>query len=227
MEWSKLDLRKAAILKKECDTALIALNKVCNEGDSSKKAALANSILQRINELEEFYVNADSGCQHPHHFFGKFIIIYHLRWKGNTIREATASASPSTAKSQYCSRGEFFSFHTKRKWCTPSNRSTLRHRIEFVDQGSHGFLFVDVGFATTYSRQDCFRCGWDDTAVQNRNSNEKDSTDICLGVRHTRRTRNERSNICWWVFVRSHRHTRDVRTRNGQWNQRGNRRGRG
>lgn len=60
MEWSKLDLRKASLVKKEVDTALLALNKVLSDGDMAKKILLANSIISRIEELDQFQLQNDS-----------------------------------------------------------------------------------------------------------------------------------------------------------------------
>eukprot|EP01039_Chlorochromonas_danica_P002144 gene2144-2339_t len=60
MEWLKLDLAKASLLKKEVDTVLARLAEIIlNPGDIDK-TALINTVQTRIQELETFYLkNSD------------------------------------------------------------------------------------------------------------------------------------------------------------------------
>lgn len=60
MEWQKLDLAKASLLKKEVDTVLARLNELITNPGDVDKAALINTIQSRIQELENFYLkNSD------------------------------------------------------------------------------------------------------------------------------------------------------------------------
>jgi len=58
MEWCKLDIRKASVLKKEVDLALLSLQQA--EGDDKRRAALLGAFRERIDDLEEFRSQYDS-----------------------------------------------------------------------------------------------------------------------------------------------------------------------
>ncbi len=54
MDWSKLDIRKASILKKEVDHILSALKESIDSGDVDRRSALLNSVAIHIDSIEEF-----------------------------------------------------------------------------------------------------------------------------------------------------------------------------
>ena len=60
MEWQKLDIRKASVLKKQVDLGLQALKTALHEGDGVRRAALIQSFLVQIDEIEEFRSMNDS-----------------------------------------------------------------------------------------------------------------------------------------------------------------------
>ena len=60
MEWQRLDIRKASILKKQVDLGLAALKIAINEGDAQARGALIESFLVQIDEIEEFRSMNDS-----------------------------------------------------------------------------------------------------------------------------------------------------------------------
>ena len=60
MEWQRLDIRKASILKKQVDLGLAALKTAINEGDAQARGALIESFLVQIDEIEEFRSMNDS-----------------------------------------------------------------------------------------------------------------------------------------------------------------------
>lgn len=61
MEWQKLDLAKASLLKKEVDAVLSRLAEISSSpGGDLDKSALVNTVQARIQELETFYLkNSD------------------------------------------------------------------------------------------------------------------------------------------------------------------------
>lgn len=60
MEWTRLDLRKASVLRKEVDLAVRLLTRATTEGeDPAKVAELVESVQNRIREIEEFYTQND------------------------------------------------------------------------------------------------------------------------------------------------------------------------
>lgn len=58
MDWCALDIRKASILKKEVDLALLQLQQA--EGDSKRTASLMSAFSRRVDEIEEFRYQYDS-----------------------------------------------------------------------------------------------------------------------------------------------------------------------
>jgi hypothetical protein len=60
MEWQRLDIRKASILKKQVDLALSALKQAITDGDANRRQALVQSFLVQIDEIEEFRSVNDS-----------------------------------------------------------------------------------------------------------------------------------------------------------------------
>ena len=56
MEWLSLDIRKAALVKKEVDVALVALE----QSEGARRAAVLSSFHSRIEELDEFRAANDS-----------------------------------------------------------------------------------------------------------------------------------------------------------------------
>ena len=60
MQWQRLDIRKASILKKQVDLGLAALKTAVNEGDANTRGALVQSFLVQIDEIEEFRSMNDS-----------------------------------------------------------------------------------------------------------------------------------------------------------------------
>jgi hypothetical protein len=60
MDWQRLDLGKAALLKKEVDAALRRLAESATNPEINKKA-LAASIQQRIQEIEAFCTHHSDG----------------------------------------------------------------------------------------------------------------------------------------------------------------------
>lgn len=60
MEWQRLDIRKASILKKQVDLGLGALKTAVNDGDANTRSALIQSFLVQIDEIEEFRSMNDS-----------------------------------------------------------------------------------------------------------------------------------------------------------------------
>mmetsp|Transcript_1758 Transcript_1758/g.1767 ORF Transcript_1758/g.1767 Transcript_1758/m.1767 type:complete len:389 (+) Transcript_1758:35-1201(+) len=55
MEWSKLDLKKASVLRKEVDNALRLITQAVEKDDQNTLELLIQSIKLRSNEIEEFY----------------------------------------------------------------------------------------------------------------------------------------------------------------------------
>jgi hypothetical protein len=60
MEWQKLDIRKASVLKKQVDLGLQALKTAISEGDNARRSSLVQSFLVQIDEIEEFRSMNDS-----------------------------------------------------------------------------------------------------------------------------------------------------------------------
>lgn len=60
MEWQRLDIRKASILKKQVDLGLGALKTAVSDGDANMRSALIQSFLVQIDEIEEFRSMNDS-----------------------------------------------------------------------------------------------------------------------------------------------------------------------
>ena len=60
MQWQRLDIRKASILKKQVYLGLAALKTAANEGDAQTRGALVQSFLVQIDEIEEFRSMNDS-----------------------------------------------------------------------------------------------------------------------------------------------------------------------
>jgi len=60
MEWSKLDIKKASVLKKQVDLALLTLKQALLDGDVTRKNALLVSFNNRIDDIEEFRAVHDS-----------------------------------------------------------------------------------------------------------------------------------------------------------------------
>ena len=61
MEWTKLDIRKASVLKKQVDLALLTLKQALLDGDVVKRNALITSFNTQIDNIEEFRAMYDSG----------------------------------------------------------------------------------------------------------------------------------------------------------------------
>jgi len=60
MEWTKLDIRKASVLKKQVDLALLTLKQAFLDGDVTRKNALLVSFNNHIDNIEEFRAVHDS-----------------------------------------------------------------------------------------------------------------------------------------------------------------------
>ena len=60
MEWTKLDIRKASVLKKQVDLALLTLKQSMLEGDGSRRQTLIQSFVTEVDIIEEFRANNDS-----------------------------------------------------------------------------------------------------------------------------------------------------------------------
>ena len=60
MEWQKLDIRKASVLKKQVDLGLQALKTAIGERDTARRSSLIQSFLVQIDEIEEFRSMNDS-----------------------------------------------------------------------------------------------------------------------------------------------------------------------
>ena len=60
MEWHKLELTKASVIKKEVDTVINLLNEAISS-ESPNKSAIVNAIQARIQELENFYIRNNDG----------------------------------------------------------------------------------------------------------------------------------------------------------------------
>ena len=60
MQWQKLDIRKASVLKKQVDLGLQALKAAISEGDNARRSSLVQSFLIQIDEIEEFRSMNDS-----------------------------------------------------------------------------------------------------------------------------------------------------------------------
>jgi hypothetical protein len=60
MEWTKLDIRKASVLKKQVDLALLTLKQSILEGELARRTALINSFVAEVDVIEEFRANNDS-----------------------------------------------------------------------------------------------------------------------------------------------------------------------
>jgi hypothetical protein len=63
MDWQKLELSKASLIKKEVDGAIFQLNDQSsgNTDLPNTKSNLVNSIQSRIQELENFYIRNNDG----------------------------------------------------------------------------------------------------------------------------------------------------------------------
>jgi len=64
MEWTKLELRKASVLRKEVDLAIRLIQQAVENDDQSGLDDLMESIKQRIHEIEEFYAENDEGVHY-------------------------------------------------------------------------------------------------------------------------------------------------------------------
>lgn len=60
MEWHKLELTKASVIKKEVDNVINLLNEAIAT-ESSNKTVIVNAIQARIQELENFYIRNNDG----------------------------------------------------------------------------------------------------------------------------------------------------------------------
>lgn len=60
MEWHKLELTKASVIKKEVDHVINILNEAAST-ESSNKSAIVNAVQARIQELENFYIRNNDG----------------------------------------------------------------------------------------------------------------------------------------------------------------------
>ncbi len=60
MDWQKLELSKASLIKKEVDGAIFQLNDQSSDLPNTK-SNLVNSIQSRIQELENFYIRNNDG----------------------------------------------------------------------------------------------------------------------------------------------------------------------
>eukprot|EP01031_Cornospumella_fuschlensis_P033707 gene33707-40780_t len=56
MEWQKLDLSKASLVKKEVDTVLARLAEIATNPGDIDRSALVSTVQNRIQELENFYL---------------------------------------------------------------------------------------------------------------------------------------------------------------------------
>ena len=61
MEWTKLELRKAAVLRKEVDLAIRQVTAAVENDNQNLVDDLMESIQFRIDQIEEFYAQNDSG----------------------------------------------------------------------------------------------------------------------------------------------------------------------
>ncbi len=60
MEWTKLDIRKASVLKKQVDLALLTLKQAFLDQDTAKKNALLSSFASEVDAIEDFRAANDS-----------------------------------------------------------------------------------------------------------------------------------------------------------------------
>lgn len=60
MEWTKLDIRKASVLKKQVDLGLLTLKQALLDGDVTRRNALLVSFNNHIDDIEEFRAVHDS-----------------------------------------------------------------------------------------------------------------------------------------------------------------------
>ena len=61
MEWTKLELRKAAVLRKEVDLAIRHVSTAVENDNQNLVDDLMESIQFRIDQIEEFYAQNDNG----------------------------------------------------------------------------------------------------------------------------------------------------------------------
>lgn len=61
MEWTKLELRKAAVLRKEVDLVIRQVAAAVENDNQNQVDDLMESIQFRIDQIEEFYAQNDSG----------------------------------------------------------------------------------------------------------------------------------------------------------------------
>ena len=61
MEWAKLELRKAAVLRKEVDLAIRLVSAAVENDNQQQVEDLMDSIQYRIDQIEEFYAQNESG----------------------------------------------------------------------------------------------------------------------------------------------------------------------
>lgn len=60
MEWHKLELTKASVIKKEVDAVINLLTEAV-ANDASNKSSIISAIQARIQELENFYIRNNDG----------------------------------------------------------------------------------------------------------------------------------------------------------------------
>ena len=60
MEWHKLELTKASVIKKEVDSVINILTEAVAT-DASNKSSIISAIQARIQELENFYIRNNDG----------------------------------------------------------------------------------------------------------------------------------------------------------------------
>lgn len=61
MEWTKLELRKAAVLRKEVDLVIRQVSAAVENDNQNLVDELMEAIQFRIDQIEEFYAQNDSG----------------------------------------------------------------------------------------------------------------------------------------------------------------------
>jgi hypothetical protein len=61
MEWTKLELRKAAVLRKEVDLVIRQVSAAVENDNQERVSELVDAMQFRIDQIEEFYAQNDSG----------------------------------------------------------------------------------------------------------------------------------------------------------------------
>lgn len=100
MDWQKLDLAKASVLKREVD---VALQRIYDNNPETNKSKLCSAIQYRIQELENFCAKNSDGtinyiCMHcPNMNVMSSILTIFVRRTHNLIREGAPASQKSSS----------------------------------------------------------------------------------------------------------------------------------